>query len=402
MDTANIILQVAIILVAARAMGELAARLGAPSVIGEIVAGVILGPSLLGFVEPEGLIWVLAEIGIILLLFEVGLETDIGELASSGSKSVIVAISGFILPFGSCFALSYYWFELELLVALLIAGTMTATSIGITMRTLTDLGKDQSSEGRIILGAAVLDDIMGVLLLAILFNFITSGSVDPVGVGKILLFMTVFFLVAPALAKTISFVIHRWETVSENPGMVPTTIVSLVLFLAWLSHAIGIPQLLGGFATGLALSRRFFLPFGAALKADPDFSKHVHDQMRPIIQLFTPIFFATVGLSLDLSALDWSSMFFWIFSISLAAVAILSKVLAGLMIREKLARRIIIGMSMVPRGEVGLVFAEIGRHTELFNQEIYTTVVIVIAYTTLFTPFWLRLFYKYYGHLVDD
>jgi Kef-type K+ transport system membrane component KefB len=243
---------------------------------------------------------------------------------------------------------------------------------------------------------------MGVLLLAILFNFITSGSVDPIGVGKILLFMTVFFLVAPALAKTISFVIHRWEAISENPGMVPTTIVSLVLFLAWLSHAVGIPQLLGGFATGLALSRRFFLPFGAALKANPDFSKHVHEQMKPIIQLFTPIFFATVGLSMDLSSLDWSSMFFWIFSISLAAVAILSKIFAGMMIREKLARRVIIGMSMVPRGEVGLVFAEIGRHTELFNQEIYTTVVIVIAYTTLFTPFWLRLFYKHYGHLIDD
>jgi Kef-type K+ transport system membrane component KefB len=402
MDTANIILQVAVILVAARAMGELATRFGAPSVIGEIVAGVILGPSLLGFIEPEGLIWVLAEIGIILLLFEVGLETDISELASSGTKSVIVAISGFILPFFSCFALSYYWFELELLVSLLIAGTMTATSIGITMRTLTDLGRDQSSEGRIILGAAVLDDIMGVLLLAILFNFITSGSVDPVGVGKILLFMTVFFLAAPALAKTISFVIRRWEAVSENPGLVPTTIVSLVLFLSWLSHAIGIPQLLGGFATGLALSRRFFLPFGAALKADPDFSKHVHQEMKPIIQLFTPIFFATVGLSLDLSSLDWGSMFFWTFSTSLAAVAILSKIFAGLMIREKLARRVVIGMSMVPRGEVGLVFAEIGRHTELFNQEIYTTVVIVIAYTTLFTPFWLRLFYKRYGHLVDD
>ena len=185
MDTANIILQVAIILVTARAMGELATRLGAPSVIGEIVAGVILGPSLLGFIEPEGLIWVLAEIGIILLLFEVGLETDIGELASSGTKSVIVAISGFVLPFVSCFALSYYWFDLELLVSLLIAGTMTATSIGITMRTLTDLGRDQSSEGRIILGAAVLDDIMGVLLLAILFNFITSGSVDPIGVETI-------------------------------------------------------------------------------------------------------------------------------------------------------------------------------------------------------------------------
>ncbi len=402
MDTSTTILQVAMILIAARVMGELAAYIKVPTVIGEIVAGVILGPSLLGFIEADGLIWVLAEIGIILLLFEVGLETDIGELASAGTKSIIVAIAGFLLPFASCFTISYYGFELDFLVSLLIAGTMTATSIGITMRTLTDLDRDQSHEGHIILGAAVLDDIMGVLLLAILFNFITSGSVDLIGTSKILLFMAVFFMVAPAMAKTISYVINRWESVSETPGMVPTTIVSLVLFMAWLSHAIGIPQLLGGFATGLALSRRFFLPFGVALKADPEFSSRVHNQMKPVIQLCTPVFFVTVGLSLDLSSLDLSSVFFWIFSVTLAFVAILSKILAGMLIREKLARRVIIGMSMVPRGEVGLVFAEIGRHTGLFNNEIYATVVIVIAYTTLLTPFWLRLFYKHYGHLVED
>jgi Kef-type K+ transport system membrane component KefB len=402
MDTSTAILQVATILIAARIMGELAAYFRVPSVIGEIVAGIILGPTLLGFIEPEGLIWVLAEIGIILLLFEVGLETDIGELANSGAKSVVVAIAGFVLPFVSCFALSHYWFNLDVLVSLLIAGTMTATSIGITMRTLSDLDRGKSREGHIILGAAVLDDIMGVLLLAILFNFITSGSVDIAGTAKILLFMTVFFMIAPTVAKSLSYIVNRWESASDTPGIVPTTIVSLVLFLAWLSHAIGIPQLLGGFATGLALSRRFFLPFGAALKADPEFSDHVHTQMKPIIHLFTPIFFATVGLSLDLSALDWGSMFFWLFSLSLAAVAILSKIIGALFVREKFARRVIIGMAMVPRGEVGLVFAELGRHTGLFTPEIYTTVVIVITYTTLFTPFWLRLFYKYYGHLLED
>ena len=402
MDTSTAILHVATILIAARIMGEVAARLGIPSVIGEIVAGVILGPSMIGLIEAEGLIWVLAEIGIILLLFQIGLETDLSKLVKSGAKSVIVAVTGFIVPFVTCFALSHYWFELDQIVSLLIAGTMTATSIGITMRTLSDLGRGQSREGRIILGAAVLDDIMGVLLLAILFNFITSGSVDIAGAARILLFMVVFFLIAPAMAKSISYIIHRWEKVSEIPGMIPTTVVSLVLFLAWVSHAVGIPELLGGFATGLALSRRFFLPFGVALKADAKFSKRVNKQMQPIVQLFTPIFFAAVGLSLDLSALDWSSLFFWIFSLSLAAVAILSKIFAGLLIREKLAHRVVVGMAMVPRGEVGLVFAEIGRHTGLFNTEIYTTVVIVIAYTTLFTPFWLRLFYKHYGHLVDD
>ena len=402
MDTSNALLQVALILIAARVCGEVSARFRVPSVIGEIAAGVILGPTLLGFVEPQGLIQVLAEIGVILLLFQVGLETDIGELVDAGFKSVVVAIAGFVLPFAGCFALSHYWFELELLVSLLIAGTMTATSIGITMRTLSDLGRGQSREGRIILGAAVLDDIMGVLLLAMLFNFVSSGEVDLASTSRILLFMVVFFMVAPTIAKSISYIVRHWEGVSEIPGMVPTSIVSLVLFLAWLSHVIGIPELLGGFATGLALSRRFFLPFGVALKADPDFSARVHEQMKPIIHLFTPIFFATVGLSLDLSSVDWGSTFFWIFSISLAAVAILTKIVGALLVNEKFARRVIIGMSMVPRGEVGLVFAELGRHTGLFNQEIYATVVIVVTYTTLFTPFWLRLFYRYYGHLVDD
>ena len=402
MDTSTTILQVAVILMAARVVGELAVYLRMPSVIGEIVAGIILGPTLLGFAEATGLIQILAEIGVILLLFQVGLETDISELAKSGSKSVIVAATGFVIPFGSCFALSYYVFELDLLVSYLIAGTMTATSIGITMRTLSDLGRGQSREGRIILGAAVLDDLMGVLLLAILYNFVTSGSLDLAGTSRILLFMLIFFLVAPAMAKSISYVIHRWESFSEIPGIVPTSIVSLVLFLAWLSHALGIPELLGGFATGLALSRRFFLPFGVALKADPEFSNNVHEQMKPIINLFTPIFFAVVGLSLDLSALHWDSTFFWLFSISLVAVAILSKMVGALLLRESLARRVAIGMAMVPRGEVGLIFSQLGLITGLFDAEIYTTVVLVIAYTTLLTPFWLRLFYQRYGRLITD
>jgi len=402
MDTSLAILQVAAILIAARVLGEVASWLRAPVVIGEIVAGVILGPSLLAYIEPGGLVQVLAEIGIILLLFQVGLETDVGELTRSGAKSVIVAVGGFLLPLLACFALARYVFELDLLVALMVAGTMTATSIGITMRTMTDLGRAHSREGLVVLGAVVLDDILGVLLLAILFNFVTHGSVDLAGTWRILLFMLVFFMIAPAIAKTISYIIRRWETVSETPGMVPTTIVSMVLFLAWLSHELGIPELLGGFATGLALSRRFFLPFGAALKAEPEFSAHVHEQMKPIIQLFTPIFFATVGLSLDLSSLDWGSVFFWVFSISLAAVAVAAKIVGALALREPFARRLVIGMSMVPRGEVGLVFAELGRETGLLDPQVFAIVVIVIAYTTLFTPFWLRLFYHRYGHLLDD
>lgn len=394
-------MHIATMLIAARVLGELAAQLKVPSVIGELVAGILLGPTLFGLIEPGGMVRILAEIGIILLLFQIGLETDIGDLVNAGRKSAVVAAGGFLLPFVFCFSLSHYWFELSTLVSMLVAGTMTATSIGITMRSLGDLGRAKSKEGQIVLGAAVIDDILGVLLLAFLFDFATNGSVDLRSASKILLFMLIFFLVAPTLAKAISFLILRFENQSLIPGIVPTTIVSLVLFLAWLSHVIGVPELLGGFATGLALSRRFFIPFGVALRAEPEFSNHVHDQMKPIIQLFTPMFFVSVGLTLDLSSIDWGSQFFWYFSVSLTVLAVLSKVSAALLISEKFIRKIAIGMAMVPRGEVGLIFAELGRSSGVFNNEIYATLVIVIAYTTLFTPFWLRLFYKKFGDQLD-
>lgn len=291
MDTSTAILHIAIILILARVFGEVATYFLIPAVIGEIVAGIVLGPTLLGMIEPDGMIRILAEVGIILLLFQIGLETDIGDLIKSGFSSLIVAVTGFVLPFILCFLLSYYLFELDMLVSLMIAGTMTATSIGITMRSLLELGRHNSREGQVVLGAAVVDDILGVILLAILFDFSVNGRVDLLSAAQILLYMAVFFLVAPVIAKSISFVVKHFESSSASPGLVPTTIVSLVLFLAWLSHSIGVPELLGGFATGLALSRRFFIPFGMALRADPEFSNKVEDQMKPIINLVTPIFF---------------------------------------------------------------------------------------------------------------
>lgn len=402
METSTIILHIAIILIVARFFGELVANFGVPSVIGEIIAGILLGPTLLDVIQIDGVIRVLAEIGIIMLLFQIGLETHIGDLVKAGYKSVVVALGGFFLPFIACYLLSYYLFDLPQLVSLLIAGTMTATSIGITMRSLTDLGRANSREGQIVLGAAVLDDILGVLLLAILFDFSQNGQIDFAGAARILLYMLIFFLVAPTVAKSISFLIGRFESLSKIPGLVPTTIVSLVLSLAWLSHAVGIPELLGGFATGLALSQRFFIPFGVSLRADPEFSTHIHEQMKPIIHLFTPIFFVMVGLSLDLSQIDWGSQFFWYFSISLTLLAVVTKLGGALLIKENLARRLVTGLAMVPRGEVGLVFAELGRMSNLLSNEIHATIVMVIAYTTLFTPFWLRLFYHNFGQYLDD
>lgn len=180
----------------------------------------------------------------------------------------------------------------------------------------------------------MLDDVLGVVLLALLVEFSAGGGVSFVNAGKVLIFVGAFFVLAPLAAKLMSLVVKRFDAASGIPGLIPTTIVSLVLFFAWLAHAIGAPELLGGFAAGLALSRRFFFPFGAALHADPDFAGRIEKQMLPIIQLFTPIFFVYVGLSLSLREIDWSSPFIWVFSLSLFACAIAGKLLGALFIKE--------------------------------------------------------------------
>ena len=394
MNSQTFLLQLLSILVASRIFAELAMRLKTPSVIGELLAGVILGPSLLGWIEPSQTFRLLAEIGIILLLFEVGLETDVMQLVRAGGKSVMVAIAGFVLPFVLGFALCYWGFELKMIVSLFVAGTITATSIGITLRVLSDLGRQHSHEAQVILGAAVIDDILGILLLALLYEFSVSGNIDFAESGRVLLFVLVFFVLAPAAAKLMSSLIQHFDNSSELPGLIPISIVSLVLFFAWLAHAIGAPELLGGFAAGLALSRRFFLPFGLALHSSPDFNERVEKQMLPVINLFTPIFFVVVGLSLNLKQVDWNSSFVYTFAGGLLLVAIVGKLAGALFLREPMHTRWAIGLAMVPRGEVGLIFAELGRINGILVDDVYAATIIVIALTTLLPPFALKALYS--------
>jgi len=400
MQVNTFFLYLLVVLLAARLFAELAVRLKSPSVIGELFAGIVIGPSLLGWVEPVEALKLLAEIGIILLLFEVGLSTDIKRLIRSGTKSTLVAILGFIAPLFFGFSIAYWLFDLSLLISLFIGGTLTATSIGITVRVLTDLKINNSHQGQIVLGAAVLDDVLGVMLLALLYEFSIGGGVNWVNAAKVLVFVSAFFVLAPMLAKLMSVVIKRYHASSEIPGLVPTTVVALVLFFAWLSHVVGAPHLLGGFAAGIALSRRFFLPLGVSFRTDENFAKTIEQQMQPIISLFTPIFFVVVGLSINLREIDWTSPQVWVFSGVLLVAAIAGKLIGSFFIRENLASRIMIGMSMVPRGEVGLIFVELGRLSGIFNNEIHAGMVIVIVLTTVIPPFSMKWFYRRYSHLL--
>lgn len=391
-------LQLVVILFAARFLGELAAKFNIPSVIGELFAGILLGPSLLHILDPTDTIKLLAEIGIILLLFEVGLETDFNRLKKTGMKPFLVAIVGVVLPFFLGFVICYNIFQLNLLVSLLIGATLTATSIGITIRVLTDLKRQSSDEAQIVLGAAVIDDIIGIILLSIVHEFSTGETIHYLHIGKIGFFILLFLMIAPFAAKLISSVIKYYEEKSEIPGLIPTMTVALILFFAWIAHQVGAPELLGGFAAGLALSPHFFAPLGNFLNITQAFTQKIENQMRPIIHLFTPIFFVTVGLSLNMREINWDSSFIWLLSLSLILAAVLTKLLSGfILIKDSPLIKWAVGLAMIPRGEVGLIFAELGRVNKILDNDLYAALLIVIAVTTIFTPFAMRYFYQKYS-----
>lgn len=403
MEGSSFFLSLVLILLSARLFGEIAVWLKTPSVMGEILAGIILGPSLLGWVEPTDMIKLLAEFGLILLLFEVGLDADISQLMSNKKKASIVALGGFIVPFIAGFAISYYLFDLSLLISLFIGGTLTATSIGVTLRVLRDLKRQHSHEAQIVLGAAVLDDIFGVVLLAVLFEFSVQGEINFINASKVFLFIMIFIALAPIVAKMMAYGVNHVAKFSRIPGLLPTMIVSLVLFFAWLSHAVGAPELLGGFAAGLALSRRFFLPFSAILaQADGDFVKEIESKMSPIIQLFTPIFFVMVGLSLNLQQVNWGSETVWKMTLIFIVLAMASKMAGAYLIRESAYSRIAIGLAMIPRAEVGLIFAELGRISGVFDNDLYAVMILTIAATTIIPPFMMKYFYSHYGDRLSN
>lgn len=389
----------AIVLIAARVLSETVARFGIPAVIGELLAGLLVGPSLLGWVSPDTTMKLLAEIGIILLLFEVGMDTDLSRLARSGRKPYIVAVVGFALPFAFGYGISVWLFGLPQLTALFIAGALTATSIGITVRVLNDLGKRHSDEAQIVIGAAVLDDILGVLVLAFLYQFAVEKQVSVQALGKVSLYIVLFMLFTPIVTKLAAKVIDKLDQRAASPGLLLSMVLSLILLFSWLAHLIGAPEIMGGFAAGLAFSQYFGFKFSLGkfslhCAPSPKLAHQLEEQIRPLIHTFSPLFFVMVGVSLNLSDVNWRSPAIWGLAGSLLLVAFIGKFAAGFFIREPRQNQIAIGLSMIPRGEVGLIFAQLGFSQGILNGELYAALLIVIAITTMTPPFLLKWFYQ--------
>ncbi|RMH79980.1 MAG: cation:proton antiporter [Acidobacteria bacterium] len=390
MELHVIFLHLAIILFLARIIGDTFGRLGVPPVLGEILVGIILGKSALGIIQPYEALKVLAEIGVILLLFHIGLEADIQQLKRVGLSAVVVAFVGAAMPMLLGTLLSYYLLNLPLTVSLFLGGTLTATSIGITVRVLDDLGKMKERFAQIVLGAAVLDDIIGVVVLAGLYEFSKEGAVHFDALALLILYIATFFLFSPLLAQILARIIQLLSRKLATEDFIPPTVIAVIFFFAFLAHEVGSPEILGAFTAGLALSRRFAIPFALFLRTDGAMAQKVEHTIMPLVWVLTPLFFVYVGLQLNLKAIDFTSLKFWTLSLLILIVAIVGKVTSGFFVSGSLKEKMLIGFSMLPRGEVGLIFAEFGRQAGVYDHTLYAVVIFVVALTTLMAPVVLK------------
>ena len=390
MDQGALYLTLCIIVLSARICGEASARAGMPPVLGELLAGVLLGPSVLGAVAPAEIITFLAEIGILLFIFGIGLESDLGRLVSAGKDAALVAVSGVILPIVLIYpAMRLFGFSTP--VSLFAAGAMTATSIGVTMRVLQDLGHLETPAGQTVLGAAVLDDILGIVLLALLLDGSGGGDYSWWVMARILLVVAVVLCVTPLFSAHLT---HGLEFLRERrkvPGLLPSVHVASLFFFAWASRLFGVPEILGAFSAGLLISQEHNFILGKRIRVSREFVKLLHDRIQPVMQLLTPIFFVNVGLGVNLREIPWTSPLVWGLGTVLLVLAVIGKCLAGMAATNLgLRGRLLVGMAMVPRAEVGLIFAELGRSAGLFDPGLHAVLIAVVIATTFFPPLFLR------------
>ena len=388
------LLALVLLLAAAKLGGHVAARWKQPAVLGELVGGVLVGNlDLLGFdafayIGSDPLIDALAQLGVILLLFEVGLESTVAQMARVGSSALLVATLGVIAPgllgIGVGMLLlpdhSFY-------VHLFLGATLTATSVGITARVLKDLGESQGKEARVILGAAVIDDVMGLVILAAVTGIVAAADqgvpaeAGPIAwiVAKALLFLVGVVWIGSVLAPPL----FRGASRLAGSGVLLGLGLSFCFLLAWLAGVVGLAPIVGAFAAGLILDNAQSRPF-------IDRGEHALDQqIQPLSHFLAPVFFVLMGFRVDLAAFAQVEVLG--LAAALTAVGIIGKQVCMLGVLDRSIRRLPVGIGMIPRGEVGLIFANIGLGLTVAGERIvdgstFTAVVCMVIVTTVVTP----------------
>lgn len=394
-----ILIGLAAMLLVAKLGGELFERMKQPAVLGELIGGIILGNLvLLGFTGAEPLktnevIAAIAEVGVIILLFEVGLESDLKEMMEVGWSSLLVAVLGVIAPFFLGWAVSAYFIPDESRLAhIFIGATLCATSVGITARVFKDLAKLATREARIILGAAVIDDVLGLMILAVVAGTIratASGATLSVIDVAIIAGKALMFLVASiVLGQFIVPRLLRGAGRLKSEGVLLTLAISFCLFLSWISAKVGLAPIVGAFAAGLVLDEVHYKPTRARQERD------LRDLLQPVSFFLVPIFFILMGMKVDLRFFGELNLLG--FALALTLAAIIGKQICSVGVLERGSNRLAIGLGMIPRGEVGLIFAGIGAtlmlpdasgtRTPVIGPVTFGAVVIMVIVTTLVTP----------------
>ncbi|HEY9808330.1 MAG TPA: cation:proton antiporter [Halomicronema sp.] len=416
MVLAGVLLSLVVVYLASKIGGELSNALGLPPVLGELVGGVVVGISalhLLVFPEsgatssdsfimeilqataglsPEAtpatfeaqseVISVLAELGVIILLFEIGLESNLKQLMEVGIQAILVACVGVVVPFAAGTAGLMLIFGVPAIPAIFAGAALTATSIGITSKVLSEIGRLNSQEGQIIIGAAVIDDVLGIIVLAVVASLAKTGEVDVNNVIYLIVSSTVFLGGAIVLGNVFnkSFVAISDSLKTRGELIIPALIFAFIL--AYIGAVIHLEAILGAFAAGLVFD-------------ETDKRKELEKQVRPIADILVPVFFVAVGARTDLGVLNPaipSNREGLIIAVFLIVVAILGKVVTGAVVfgKEKI-NRLAIGVGMIPRGEVGLVFAGVGSASGVLSDALNAAIIMMVILTTFVAPPLLRV-----------
>jgi Kef-type K+ transport system membrane component KefB len=371
-----VLLGLAIILIAAKLVGELAERLGQPAVLGELLAGVLLGPSLLAVVDP-GAPWLhlFAEIGVVILLFQIGLETDLQRMMRVGGAAFVVAVVGVAVPFALGYAVCRAMGlpDLESVVA---GAALTATSVGITARVLSDLGRLQDPESQVVLGAAVIDDVIGLIILAVVARAVGGGAVSAGAIAVTTAAAFGFVIAAVLVGRLVVPPVFGLLARIGRPESLAPMGLAVGLLVAVLAHAAGSALIIGAFAAGLA-----FQPTAHAATIERGVTRLGH--------VFVPVFFVAVGAAVDVHTLGNSR----VLAIGglLILVAVVGKVVAGFAPFWFPGRKLVIGVGMIPRGEVGLIFAQTGLAAGVLDAGLFASVTAMVMVTTFLAPPLLKL-----------
>jgi Kef-type K+ transport system membrane component KefB len=388
------------ILLVGKGLGEVAERIGQPAVLGELVAGVVLGYSVLGVVPVDGamaeIVTLLAEVGVAILLFEIGLETDLKEMFRVGASASTVAVVGVTLPFLLGFL--YWWWATpaigshpgdvtDTMVAIFVGATLTATSVGITARVLTDLNRIHTREARVIIGAAVVDDVLGLVILAIVSGLAAGAGLTALGIATKFAVAVGFLVAAVIIGNWVAPRLFGLIDQLRVRGVLLVSAFSFALLFGALAGLAGSAMIIGSFAAGIVLS------------STNQFDV-IEERIKPVADVFTPIFFVSVGAAVNVNLfLPWSEQF----STSVLAVggillviAIIGKLVAGYTVGwgSEPMNHAAIGVGMVPRGEVGLIFAQLGLTNGILSSEVFSAILIMVIFTTFIAPPLLKVIFK--------